>query len=365
MNSKIGRKSQASLLVLVFLVSIFVIAFFYFLFTSSTLQTKGIKGIRLSKISKYLDVLKGFSRYALLLSSHAATKQVALSGGEINEAGIPRNWICNDDVSPEIDDVRFFLSEETLKYLNTYLENSRIEDLPVQDIKPYTCVDYDVNDSVLLGDNDERFNVGSYGSEIQITLEDDVVSSDNSVYQEITENRFWFMYRKFKEWAKTQTLYDDVNDCLQYACACTSMSPDGRCGSCGGCPDFQDCIREAIDDALADLNFNDPDVTCEANLIGCYYELGTCGVGWSAPECNTCQMEDAEEPCVRGLSFQSNGDIEILNKLYFQGPVSDACGSMEADFTCTDNKYTLSVERERNLVFSVRATIEVEQYDCP
>lgn len=317
-----------------------------------------------------MDILKGFSRHALLLSSHAATKQVALSGGEVNEVGIPRNWICNEgeDVSPEVEDVRYFLSEETLKYLNRYLENSGIEDLPVQDIKNYTCVDYDVDDNVLSGENEEKFNVGSYGSKIRVTLEDDVVSSDNDVYEEITENRFWFMYRKFNEWVQNQTLYDDVNDCLQDVCDCgTPMGSDGICGSCEVCPDFQDCIKEAINGTLANLDFNDPDVTCEANLIGCYYELGMCGAGWSPPEgeCDKCQTEDAEELCAIGLSFQSNDNPEFLNKIYFQGPVDDACGSMEANFTCTDNKYLLSVEGERNLIFSVRATIEVKQYTCP
>ena len=309
-----------------------------------------------------MDVLKGFSRHALLLSSHAATKQVALSGGEINEAGIPRNWICNEDVSPDVDDVRYFLSEETLKYLNMYLENSTIEDLPEQDIQNYTCVDYDVNESVLFEKNNERFNVGSYGSKIHITLEDDVVSSDNDVYEEITENRFWFMYRKFREWAPegAKTLYDDVSNCLQYVCDhdCPGMDSDGGCEPCeGSCSEFQYCIEGAIEDALAELKFDDPYVTCYTNLIGCYYGYGSCG-----SRCNTCQKEEAEEPCVKGLSFQSNENTEPLTRLYFQGP--DVCGSMEANFTCTDYKYLLSVEGERNLVFSVRATIEVERYTC-
>jgi len=358
LNSRIGRKSQSSLLILVFLVSIFVVAFFYFLFTSSTLQVKGVKGMKLSKISNYLDILKGYSRHALLLSSHVATKKVALSGGEINEVGIPRNWICNEDVSPDVEDVRFFLSEETLKYLNMYLEKSRIEDLPEQDIQNYTCVDYDV-DGVLNGENDEKFNVGSYGSKIRVKLENDIVSSDNNVYEEITENRFWFVYRKFKEWTPegARILNNSVTDCLQHVCDCPPMSPDGICEPCENtCRKFQNCIEGAIENTLAELKFDDPYVTCDANLIGCYYDSGLCD------ECNTCQKEEAEELCAKELSFQSNMNTEPLNILYLQG--DEICGSMEAIFTCRDYKYLLSVEGERNLVFSVRATIEVEQYTC-
>ena len=315
--------------------------------------------MKLSKISNYLDILKGYSRHALLLSSYAATKKVALSGGEINEVGIPRNWICNEDVSPDVEDVRYFLSEETLEYLNRYLENSEIEDLPEQDVEPYTCVDYDVN-GVLDGKNDEGFNVSSYGSKIRVTLEDDVVSSENNVYEEIVENRFWFMYRKFKEWTPegARILNNSVTDCLQHVCDCPSMDSDGVCESCRNtCEKFQNCIEKTIKNALAELKFDYPYVTCDANLIGCYYNRGMCD------ECNRCQKEEPEELCVKELGLQSNGNTEPLNILYFQG--DEVCGSMEAIFTCTDYKYLLSVEGERNLEFSVRATIVLEDYDCP
>lgn len=330
--------------------------------------------MKLSKISKYMDVLKGYSRHALLLSSHAAIKRVALSGGKINEVGISRNWICNGDISPDVEDVRYFLSEVTLDYLNEYLAKAKMEDLPVQDIGEFTCVDYDVNSTTIFSEeNDERFSVGAYGSTLEITLENDVVSSSNDIYEEITQGRFWYMYRVFKKWSPeaAEILKNGVCGCLIHVCGCHD-TPDysGDCEPCGEtCQRFQDCVESVIDDAelILKTKFNDPLIDCRANLVGCYHKKETCSsVGceeWSAPKCNVCETEEGDELCVKSLSFQSNGDIEHLDRLYFSGS-SEARGSMEADFSCTDKKYFLSVEGDRNLVFSVHATIEVKRCIC-
>jgi len=329
--------------------------------------------MKLSKISKYMDALKGYSRYALLLSVHAATQNITRGSGGISDTGVPRNWICNDDVSPDVDDFRFFLSEITLDYLNEYLAKAEIDDLPIQDIGEFTCVDYDVNDDSI-EENDESFNVGAYGSTLEITLGDDVVSSSNDIYEEITQERFWYMYRVFKEWSgeEAERLKSGVCGCLIHVCGCGDSSDySGDCESCGEtCQRFQNCVESVIDDAGLRLKtrFNDPLIDCRANLVGCYHERGgSCSYNkckdWLAPKCNICEIEDAEELCVKSLSFQSNGDIEHLDRLYFSGS-SEARGSMEADFSCTDKKYFLSVEGDRNLVFSIHATVKVKKCIC-
>ena len=151
MLSLSNGKSQSSLLIMVVIVSIFIVSWIISVFSSVSQQERLMERLKLLKISSYLDFLKGFSREALLLSSHAAIQKVASMGGEINELNEPRSWICNGDVSPEVAEVKHFLSEETKKYLNQYLEKLEIEDLPSINLTNFTSVDYDLNSQNIFG----------------------------------------------------------------------------------------------------------------------------------------------------------------------------------------------------------------------
>jgi hypothetical protein len=299
---------------MIIVVSIFLVSWIISVFSSVSQQERMIEKLKLLKLSSYLDFLKGFSREALLLSSHAAIQRVASTGGEINELNEPKNWICGEDVSPELDDVKYVLSEETKKYLNQYLEKLKIKDLPSINLTNFTFVDYDVNlESVSGGKNDEKFNVSGYGSEINITLEGNSVASENDVYEEIAQVRFWYMYRIFKEWAATTALSSCVQNC---------------CGDI--CSDFKSCAESCINIGLRELqNLFDENVECTSSLKCCYTESG---------ECNNALQECME--C-------TTGQIE-------------ARAAIEAQFSCKDRKYLLSVEGDRHLVFSVSTSIWVE-----
>lgn len=387
MNYNNGKKAQSSLLVLLLLVVISVTLFLFILFSSSKFQARTVKEIELSKISKYLDSLKGVSRYALLLSSHAASEQVGELGGEVSNTGYSRSWICNFDLSPHVDSVRFFLSEQTLKYLNDYMVDIKIPDLPVQNIENYTCVDYDVDETsvIRLKENDEKFNVGAYGSMLNVSIENDTVTSDNDVYEEIAQVRFWYMYRKFKEWAPvgSEILVNKMCDeCLAYVCDCEEP-PDytASCDKCyDTCPKFQECLEEAVEEAgkaLEDI-FDDEYINCEPQFIGCYHELEDCVedicMPWEdAPKCRSCMMEEPEELCIKNLFLESNEDSKEKpdDVLYFLDCdqlicdyIADTKGSMEATFSCTDSKYSLSTGSDRYLTFSVHSSIFMKKHNC-
>jgi hypothetical protein len=391
-------KSQSSLLVLIAIVSIFIIVWIFQIFSSSTSYQKSIGETLLSKIMKYLDYVKGFTRTALIFSTHASTQFIAGQGGQTSNTGFPRSWICNAEVSPSVNDVRFFLSEETRNALNKYIKNFKIYDLPQINITNSTCVDYDVNStSVISGKNDEEFYVGAYGSKINITLENNSVTSDNEVYEKIAQDRFWYMYRKFKEWAPqgANILSGGTCSCLPEICACGNSQGVGGCEPCANsCPGFQSCLQNVIENARQALinTFNDEYVTCSANLIGCYHELEPCSgtfacVDWEdAPACKDCFIENTGELCGKSIlserrqtqSFVSiSSDLSQFfsyskNKIYF----SDSCsnkkckvwsetkGSMEVVFSCTDKKYLLSVAGNRNLIFSVHAMVKLRSINC-
>lgn len=377
-NSNNGKKSQASLLILLGVVTVVMIGWIIGTFLASRYQERVTEKIKLSKLSKYLDNVKGFSRGSLIFASHAALEKVAALGGEYNDDGEARNWICNlNTFDPTVDEVRYFLSEETEKRLNSYLVNLNVEELVKLSITNYTCIDYDVNEiSVSQGLSDERFNVGAYGSKINVSYEKDIVSSDNDVYEEIAQVRFWYMYRKFREWAPgaASTLTNGVCNCLAYACC-----PLGFCDKT--CPQFQSCVEEVINQALNQLKAkfkDDPYVECSATLGCCYAGIISCCPSpsgcfpWLAPECLKCLQTPAEPPCAKQLislagssSFSLESEEDVIRLAGDCIPTyHQVGGSIESGFSCKDNKYLLSTKGDRHLVFSVDANIFLQRCQC-
>jgi len=371
-------KAQSSLLVLALLVGIFIVGWITSLFLTASFSERIIQKTALSKISKYLDFIKGFTRYALLLSTHASTKEIASQGGQFSYSGIPRSWICNLDISPNLETVKFFLSNQTQKYLNEYLANLRIKDLPSISISNFTCVDFNVNE--ISNKYDEKFNVSSYNSMININLRNNNVTSSNNLNIEIEQDRFWFMYRKFKEWSPgaAQKLVSGLCSCLSEICNCpSSPTYPGECESCKNtCPGFQTCLENLLESVNKDLNntFNDKFVNCRWNLIGCYHELVPCSGSicqdWEdAPKCSACGFEaagplcsDLIEPKIYSIkSYQlANSNCEDLKCTYY----AETKGSFEADFSCTDYKYLLSTLGDRHLIFSVHTMVKMRKRNC-
>lgn len=367
------------------------------MFLSVSFSQRTIEETLLTKISKYLDYVKGFTRNALILAVHLGTKHVAAQGGQTSGQGLPRSWICNADVSPSVNDVRFFLSNETTDELNKYIKNFKIHDLPTINITDFTCVDYDLNDnSVFSGKNDERFNVGSYGSKANVTLENNTVFSNNDVYEEIAQDRFWYIYRKFKEWIPTgaSILVGGTCSCLSEICNCPSNPAYTGCELCSDtCPGFQACLEAVIEEAKKALvnTFGDDYIDCTSQLIGCYHELEPCTgipqcIDWeNAPACNSCNREKPGELCVKSVVSQAQRSTSFgyypasfsryspsKNSIYFADVCSDLkCkfwaetrGAMEATFSCTDKKYLLSVSGDRHLTFSVHGMVKLRSMNC-
>jgi hypothetical protein len=346
------------------------------IFSRTTSEKRFITRIELSKISAYLDFLKGFSRAALLFSTHAGTKTIAGFGGEISKSGLPRNWICNYDVSPSVDEVRYFLSNQTLDYLNRYVPNMKIEDLPKINVSNFTCVDFDVSNTIVFsGRNDEAFNVSALGSEINVSLGEDKVSSKNEIYEEIEKVRFWYMYRKFKEWASSTEFRNYVANCKSILCQ------KYTCGyfdfSCNKDSELEACIRGAVNSALQELNtiFNDEYVRCKGTLTCCHAVALKCQPPPECKYCCSCEIEEAGKLCGKEyISSFSGFEFGLGSKTpykisfsgtgcsYWQGNRLD----VEADFSCTDEKYLLSVPGDRRLTFTVHATVNIKvPNDCP
>jgi len=366
-ESRFG-KSQSSLLIIVSLVGIFSIVWLISTFLAARGVKTTVRETELHKLSSYINLAKGFSREALLLSSHTAVQEVAGNGGEISVEG--RTWICNGkDTSPSVDEVRYFLSNKTLETLQNYINSFHIEDLPTVNVTNFTCVDYDVSEkSVFSGENDELFNVAAYGSDVTVTYKDDKIESNNDIYQGVSRVRFWYMYRKFKEWVATEaSLFNScVCDCSSHACVSGPIS--GECSQHGS---FYRCVKSCVDASLNRLRdtFSDNDIRCYAKIECCYVEVedwcepvyGQECLPWdNPPRCGGCQYKDAGELCSEEyIPKYGLGERESYceGSCWVSGYVKT---SVKVHFTCEDNKYLLSTRGERKLIFSVGATSSVE-----
>jgi hypothetical protein len=370
---------------MLFIVGIFSIFFISLLFQSGSFRSQTVKDMLLSRVSKYLDITKGFVQYSALLSSHAACYDVAYKGGHSVEG--TRTWICNIPWAPKVDEVRFFLGKETLEFLNRYVTNYKVTD-PLISVKNFTCSNYNVNESsVISGEVDERFNIEAFGSKINVTFEENSAASKHDFDLEISRIRFWYMYRIFKKWSETTTLPQDICAGLGLVCYCNPSL--GYCSS--NCPSFQAYSLEQVEKSRKYLIslFNDTEyIECTAMMDCCMTRItrNTDSVEkcltWDEWPCGGCNREQPgdlclnsilnfSEPKVEPISIAGKTDVNKTRFLQFNVGVSiswehpclckapapghvDECGNVDilssepkgtitAMFSCIDKKYSLSL----------------------
>lgn len=372
-------------MILVSLIGIFSILLIFLFFRDVAFKSQTLRDVLLSRVSKYLDVTKGFAQHSTLLSSHSATYDVAYKGGHTLQG--TRTWVCNGPWGPTVDEVRFFLGKETLEFLNRYITNYKVTD-PQISIRNFTCVNYNVNQfSVLGGKVDEKFSVQAFGSEINITFGENNVRSRHDLDLEISRNRFWYMYRIFKKWSETTTLPQDICAGIPLVCGC-NPSP-GHCSS--NCQAFQSHALAQIQKAKIYLEslFNDPEyITCTAKMDCCMTKITgntnrieAC-LEWEEFPCGGCNLEDPDALCVDSILKGETPDVRPIDIIgptdpgktrFLQFNVgvtiawkhpclcqaymekhTDECGNIDtissepkatitAIFSCVDKKYSLSV----------------------
>jgi competence protein ComGC len=384
-----GEKSQSSLLVILGIISIATIVFIYNLYKQVSQTNEMMKGLKIAKIQTYIEMFKGYSRNSLILSSHSSSINVAKKGG--NTASNPvRTWICNSNPSvPSLDEIRYHLSEETKRSFNFYLQsvnNSKENEGMTILIGKSQCIDYDVRLSdIMSGLNDERFNIGSYGSYIYIDYDGNVANSSNFIYEEIPKNRIWYMYRIFKQWSEENALKSYICGCMSEICKCDQK---GKCGD--SCPSFDLCINESLKKTLNDLQSKfDEYVDCSFEKKCCYNEKQSCGdvdgcTPWyESPDCNNCNLGEKMPLCIQNnIEFSSvkpeyqwyhyEPKMSIPKEIIPEDECQDKIvemwntvkASTEAYFSCTDKKYALSVPGNNYLRFNIHVNIALQSRQC-
>ena len=146
------KKMQASLIILIMVVSVAVVGWAY---TMTTGTPGGIKTMdsqmQITRATYMMDSTKSSSVIAGQAAMYMALHENAQSGGINDYEGAQmedkRYWFCNGNTIPDAAYINYFLSMRTKQLVNTYLGNLNDE---VITVTPATCVDYGLTQSCLL-----------------------------------------------------------------------------------------------------------------------------------------------------------------------------------------------------------------------
>ncbi len=377
-NLRFG-KGQTSLILLVMLVGVVTLLLITNTYSSTKKIEKQERELLLTKMQSYFEMAKGFSRNALLVAVHKAVQDVAAHGGEIPyTSGMTRSWICNGaDKSPSVKEVRYHLSRYSLMLLNNFTNNFKVDDIVKVNLGKFKCVDFDVSESTVgSGENDEGFHAGAYGSVLNVSYDSYLLNSTNDVYDWFGKIRFWYLYRKFKEWVRGAAgeYIACVCRCTPLICGCKQTS--GECSKCGK---FYSCLVDCKKRLLSELQqefAGDEYVECDATISCCEMQLSACETPPTAckpwenpPRCGGCSFTPSSELCVESIQvkegklfFPKAGEGECSGECKFWGEPKSA---VRMNFYCIDKKYLLSTggsSGNRRLIFSVDAVAQVRNY---
>lgn len=362
-------KSQSSLLLLIVVVGISLTGLVYSYFSHTTTIERITKSLSYRIASVYLDYVKYFSRIALYFSVHEAVSQTANQGGMSPSSEIsPRSWICGDKVdAPEVSEVRFALSNETINFLNNYIKNFETTTILKVNLSQVSCVDFKVSKTDLnAGKFDESFEAVATGSNVNIEGENVNLTSINDMTERISFLRFWFMYRKFYEWAQIYgTEYiNDVCKNMEKICECKNS------GRCEVCPPLLNELKASAQNKVSDLEkvFNDPYIKCYYNITCCVHayencpedfdmsQVRYCKLWEDAPDCKECIKVPWKQPCGLGLQGECRGDCTYY---------AEVSTSFKTTFGCIDKKHFVSTPNgTKPLEFKIDATIYLRKFDC-
>lgn len=281
-------KSQSSLLVFLAIATIVSVTYLSNLYSQQFELSRFLTSEEVAKVTKFLDVIKGLSRNSLILAANKGTLFIAGKG---------ESYICNIPTPPTVAEERNEVGNQTLGILNTYVENINFtEQVLSYNISKYGCVDYPINEAKLQsGQYDEKFNVGAYNGSVNLTIGQNNITSKNDAFELITQNRFWFLYRKFVEWSKASTLSSEI---------CPNLCPQNVCDGVG---------TAALEKArvLLEQTIGDEFVKCSYTRSCCYQEIGTYNgpkydgcIKWENPKaCPTCYLDRSSDICVNKISY--------------------------------------------------------------
>lgn len=356
-------KSQSSLLIAVVILGIVISFIIFNLFVETGTKERALRSIFLNEISKYLDFSKGFLRTSFIYSSHLASSRVAHFGGlgtSIKPVE-PRTWICNGPTPQEPEEIKFWLNDETLRILNNYTKILNLQkELVLINASSFSCVNYEAeNSKIFNGYYDEGFfNISGEGCKVNVSSikTPDFVSSLANLKVLLPQDRIFYLYRNFYDWANEEgeALVSRICGCIELICDCAGN------GDCEQCNPLQECIHSnfALSKEILQSKF-DEYVECWYTIQCCKFESQSCPLDkdarcllWDTRKCEGCYIPPSQSSCKVSFSTLEEATVKTTLKFLTQEECEEKkCEywqenreTMYGIFECTDKKYYLSLK---------------------
>lgn len=324
-----------------------------------------------------VEKAKGYFKQSLVYSSHQSLREHGCSGGLVGAGP----WICNGPKVPSVSNSKECLEKYSKYYLNVYFGNYSIPELPVSLTKKnFSSLDYGVEPREVLtppSTYDKYYDEGylwvnATGAKLSLSSKQILETETVNVNTFLTKNRYWYLFRKFYEWAS-----DDVYSpcvCKNADCACESNSKEEKCSSL--CKEkSKKCGKKALEDLQK--RFNKSIVKCHVTKPNecCAQGIGPISCSpkkkckpWKNSICiSNCNHECKDPPqpgdiCSGSTStsysqlaagITSDGLAENSYSTYENGDNEnedkekcwvEARFATSHTFTCVDNKYRVPTE---------------------
>jgi len=163
-----------------------------------------------------IETIKNLLKQSLIYSSTQSSLGVARSGGSPYPITY---WYCNKMVNaPKIEEVNSAVSESSLEYLNSYIENSKEEgksfEMKDVNISDYTCIGiYDPGKSSCdksSSSDCEYFWTTGTGEDVIEVKEPSYMSEKDDIVCIIEKNRFYWIYHRIYQDTKNNPISNQI-----------------------------------------------------------------------------------------------------------------------------------------------------------
>ncbi len=250
-------------------------------------------------------------------------------------------WIHNGFNPLEFNYLKSCKENLTKFYLNVYASKFYIElPLNINISKIENCFWDLTEQDVFSGKHDEGyFYVNCSNTTIKIYTNDTMLIDEIQIKEFISNNRYWYLYRKIYEWAQE-------NGDKFAQCVCSKVA------SCQDCTNIKDCYSGLLD-SLKEKFKDDKYVECrEQSEPCCYHEFGEpceegkmC-IGWTKKRCYF--PKEWKCPLLSNIQYSLENKKQIFSETLYQSQKTDKCyayywyeNRMETSsvYVCEDRKY--------------------------
>jgi len=325
---------------------------------ASTYSSRTSQDISVSR----LEFTKRFLSQNLIFSSQSSSLDIAANGGTQFGATY---WYCDSEPTPpEINEVNFAISNQSLSLLNAYIAtipDSEISKMGVQ-VSNYGCVGvYDPESTNCLqqdSSNCQGFQTsGSQGGTIDVTTPSPVQYS-GSITADANSNRFYWIYYKLYDDTMKSGLLRSISEGMRAACPNRNMNGQAR---------LEFALSKLCDHY--ETLFAEPDgtkyVKCEMQIlcINTANPVACVNTPCERPQTNPLCWETVSQSPLNGEKMLSNF-VDSLGGTAVQAQ-GGALAGIRVKVTLTDTKFNIpSSDGLQPLVWNLWAETQVEDQPC-